>query len=110
MCLVSFFPGWSQVKRTLNSRVEDCGAGGMGNDPYPEIEDVHSSRIEDCEPMPMASLHFYDYIQTTLRRIKLGWRKAKPRQKQGMRLNTYGVLRSTLQHSEVKVSLDVFQT
>ena len=30
----------------------------MGDDPNPETEDVHSSRIEDCEPMRMASLHF----------------------------------------------------
>ena len=28
------------------------------DDPYPEIEDVHSSRIEDCEPTRMASLQF----------------------------------------------------
>ena len=30
----------------------------MGDDPNPEAEDVHSSRIEDCESMRMASLHF----------------------------------------------------
>ena len=30
----------------------------MGDDPNPETEDVHSSRIEDREPMRMASLHF----------------------------------------------------
>ena len=30
----------------------------MGDDPNPEIEDVHSSRIEDFEPMRMALLHF----------------------------------------------------
>ena len=33
----------------------------MGDDPYPEIEDVHSSRIEDCEPMRMASLIFHQF-------------------------------------------------
>ena len=31
----------------------------MGDDPDTETEDVHSSRIEDCEPMRMASLHFF---------------------------------------------------
>ena len=30
----------------------------MGDDPSPGTEDVHSSRIEDSEPMHMASLHF----------------------------------------------------
>ena len=45
----SVFPRWSQVKRTLNPRIEGCCAGGIGDDPYPEIEDVHSSRIEDCD-------------------------------------------------------------
>ena len=55
MCMISF-TGWSKVKHPLNSRIEDCCAGGVGGDPYPEIEDVHSSRIEDCEPMRMASL------------------------------------------------------
>ena len=30
----------------------------MGDDPNPEAEDVHSSRIEDCEPMRMDSVHF----------------------------------------------------
>ena len=39
------------------SAIEGCCAGGMGDDPYPEIEDVHSPRTEDCEPMRMASLH-----------------------------------------------------
>ena len=58
MHMIPFFPAWSHVKRPLNSRIEDRCAGGMGDDPYPEIEDVHSSRTEDCEPMHMASLHF----------------------------------------------------
>ena len=49
------FTGWSQVKRLVNSRMEGCC---MGNDPYPEIEDVHSSGIEACEPTRMAALHF----------------------------------------------------
>ena len=39
-----------QVERHWNSRIEDCCAGGMGDDPYPEIEDMHCSRIEDCDP------------------------------------------------------------
>ena len=30
----------------------------MGDDPNPEAEDVHSFRIEDCEPMRVASLYF----------------------------------------------------
>ena len=30
----------------------------MGDDSNAETEDVHSSRIEDCEAMRMASLHF----------------------------------------------------
>ena len=30
----------------------------MGDDSNPETEDVHSSRIEDCEPMRMVLLHF----------------------------------------------------
>ena len=30
----------------------------MGDDPNPETEDVHGSRIEDFEPMRMALLHF----------------------------------------------------
>ena len=60
MSMVSCFqsgPAWSQVKRPLNSSIEDCCARSVGDDPYPEIEDVHSSRIEDCAPMRMASLH-----------------------------------------------------
>ena len=31
----------------------------MGDDPNPETEDVHSSRIEDCELVRMASLHVF---------------------------------------------------
>ena len=58
MRMVSFFPGWSQVKLPVNSRNEDCCARRMGDDPCPEIEDVRSSSIEDCEPMRMASLLF----------------------------------------------------
>ena len=30
----------------------------IGDDPYPEIEDVHSSRIEDCDPMRTVSFYF----------------------------------------------------
>ena len=33
----------------------------MGDDPKPETEDVHSSKIKDCDPVRMggmASLHF----------------------------------------------------
>ena len=68
----------------------------MGDDTNPDTEDVHSSRIEDCDTMRMASLHFFaDYVQTSLRRTKLGWRKAKPSQKQGIRLNVYVMLRLT---------------
>ena len=37
--------------------IEDCCARWLGDDPYPEIEDVHSSRIEDCEPMRQVSLY-----------------------------------------------------
>ena len=58
MRMVSFFPAGSQVERRWNSRFWDGCAGGLGDDPYPEIEDAHSSRIEDCEPMRMASWHF----------------------------------------------------
>ena len=36
-----------------------------------------------------------DYVQTGLRRTKLGWRKTKPSQKQGVRLNVYVMLRLT---------------
>ena len=67
----------------------------MGDDPYTEIEDVHSSRIEDFEPLLMVPLHFEDSIQTSLTRVKLGWRKTRRSQKQGVRLNIYGVLRFT---------------
>ena len=59
MRTISFLPGGSQVKRPLNPRIEDCCAGGMGDDPYPEIEEVHSSRIEDFDSQThcfMASL------------------------------------------------------
>ena len=52
------FPSGSQVERCWNSRIDDCCAGGLADDPCPEIEDTQSSRIEDCEPMRMASLHF----------------------------------------------------
>ena len=69
------FPARSQVAHQWNSRFEDCCARWLGDDPYPEIEDVHSSGIEDCEPMRTVSLYFEDYIQTSLRRIKFGWRK-----------------------------------
>ena len=55
--MVSFFQADLRLS-ALNSRIEDCCAGGMGDDPYPEIVDVHSSRIEDCEPIRMASLHY----------------------------------------------------
>ena len=84
-CAEFRFPGWCQVNRLLNFRIEDCCAGGMGDNPYPEIEDVHSSRIEDCEPVRIDDL----------RRIKLGWRKTKPSQKQGIRLKIYVMLRLT---------------
>ena len=67
----------------------------MGDDPKPEIDDVHSSRIEDCEPMRMASLQFVDGVQTSLRKNKLGWRKTKPSPKQGVRLNENVMLRLT---------------
>ena len=50
--------GWSQVKRPLNSRIGDCCAGGMRDDPYTEVEDVNSSKMEGCEPMRMVALHF----------------------------------------------------
>ena len=53
----------------------------VGDDPYPEIEDVHSSRIADYEPMRTVLLYFEDYIQTNSRRIKFGWRKTNPSQK-----------------------------
>ena len=95
MRMVSLLPGWCEVERPLNSRIENYGARGMGDDPYPEIEDVRSSRREDCEAMRMASCILEDYIQTNLRRIKLGWRKTKPNQKQGIRRNIYVVLRLT---------------
>ena len=67
----------------------------MGDNPKPEIEDLHSSRIEDCDAMRMASLHFVDGVQANLRKNKLGWRKTKPSQKQGVRLNVYVMLRLT---------------
>ena len=51
------FPGWSQVKRPLKSRIADCCAGGMEDDPYTESEDEHSFSIDDCESMRMDSLH-----------------------------------------------------
>ena len=41
-----------------NSRSDDCCAGWLGDDTYTEIDDVHSSRVEDCEPMRMASMLF----------------------------------------------------
>ena len=65
----------------------------MGDDPYSEFKDVHSSGIEDCKPVLMASLHFEDYIQTNLTRMKLGWRKTKRSQKQDIRLNFYVMMR-----------------
>ena len=50
------------------------------DDPYPDIEDVHSSRIKDCDPPPRSWLRciFEDYTQSNLARMKLGWRKTKP--------------------------------
>ena len=89
------FPGSSRVKRPLNSRIEDCRAGGMGDDPYPETEDVHSSGIEDYEPMRMVSLHLCSSVQTNLRKTKLGWRKTKRSQKWGIRLTIFVMLRLT---------------
>ena len=89
------FPGGSQVERDWNSRIEDCCAGWLGDEPCPEIEDVKISGIQDCEPMRMASLLFEDYIQTDLRRMKFGWRKTKPSQKEGVQLNLCVVLRLT---------------
>ena len=89
------FPGWGQVKRPQNSRIVDCCSGGMGGDPYPETEYVHSCRIEDCEPMGMASLHCLDCVQTSLRRNKFGWRKTKPSQKHGLRPNVCVMVRLT---------------
>ena len=60
-----------------------------GDDPSPETEYVHSSRIEDCEPMRMASLHVLDCFRLRPNQFgnKLGWRETKPSQKQGIRLN-----------------------
>ena len=38
---------------------------------------------------------FADYVQTNLSRSKLGWRKTKPSQKQGIQLNVYVMLKLT---------------
>ena len=35
---------------------------------------------------------FADHVQTGLRKTKLGWRKTKPNQKQGIRLNVFVML------------------
>ena len=51
-----------------------------------------------------------DYIHTNSRRIKFGWRKANPSQKQGDRPYIHVMVRLIQWHSEVKLSLDVFQT
>ena len=48
-----------------------------------------------ANPWRMASLHFLDCVQTSLRRNKLGWRNTKPSQKHGTRLNVYVMLRLT---------------
>ena len=77
----------------------------MEDEPNAENEDVHSSRIEDCESMRMASLRiFTDYIQTSLRRAKLGWRKKKPSHKQGIRLNVYVTMRLTAMAPAFEIS------
>ena len=52
---------------------------------------------------------FVDGVQTSLRRNKLGWRKPKPSQKHGIRLNVLGYAEINTGISEVEVSLDVFQ-
>ena len=57
------FPGWSQTKRPLNSRIEDCCAGGMGDAPHPEIEDVHSSSMRIASPRAWLRRLFEDCIK-----------------------------------------------
>ena len=80
----------------------------MGDDPGPETEDVHSSR-KNANPCAGLRSIVADYVQTSLRRTKLGWRKTKPSQKHGVRLNACAMLKLTKVFSEFKVSLDVFQ-
>ena len=65
-------PAGSQVERRWNSRIEDCCARALGDDPYPEIKDVHSSRIEDCDPRSLLRCIVDDYTETNLARMKLG--------------------------------------
>ena len=79
-------------------------------DPYPEIEDVHSSRIEDCEPMRTVSLYFrrlhpnqFEEDQVWLEedhsQPETGYPTLYPR---SCEINQW--------HPEVKLSVDVFQT
>ena len=66
-----------------------------GGDPYPEIEDAHSSRIEDCEPMRMASLHFLKISSNSIREGSslAGGRPSPARNKVSDLINIYVALR-----------------
>ena len=59
MYMISFFQADLRLSARLNSRIEDCRGGGMRDDPYAEIEDVHSSQIEDCDPQAHGFVDFY---------------------------------------------------
>ena len=58
MRMISFFQAGLKLSAHWTTELRIAAPEGWGGDPYPEIEDVHSSRIEHYESLLMASLHF----------------------------------------------------
>ena len=78
----------------------------VGDNHYPKIGDVHSSRIEDCEPMRTVSLYFGRLHPNQFEENQVCVEEDQSQPETG-----YPFLVKLIQwHSEVKLSLYVFQT
>ena len=58
MRMISFFLPDLRLSAIETPEWRIAAPDGWGDGPHPGIEDAHSSRIEDCEPMRMVPLHF----------------------------------------------------
>ena len=79
--------------RTPELRIAALGDWGMTLTQKSRMRIAPASRIASTGACLRCT--FEDYFQTNLRKIKLGWRKSKPSQKQGIRRNIYVMLRLT---------------
>ena len=80
----------------------------VGDDPYPEIEGVHGSRIEDCEPMRTVSLYFRKLLPNQFEEDEV-WLEEDQSQPETGYPTVYPRYVSLIQwHFEAKLSLDVF--